>query len=110
MPAASARSISARAVSSSQLALCIIERSSTSPKVMAPRQSVDTLTPAAPRLRISMRRKITRTMNFVAPCARGLEEIVAQELRALGADAVEPGRMHVRFAGELELAYRACLW
>jgi 23S rRNA (guanine2445-N2)-methyltransferase / 23S rRNA (guanine2069-N7)-methyltransferase len=49
-------------------------------------------------------------MDFVAPCARGLEAIVEQELRALGADPVEPGRMHVRFAGALELAYRACLW
>ena len=49
-------------------------------------------------------------MKFFATCARGLEKILAEELRQLRADDVEPGRGGVRFHGDLALLYRANLW
>ena len=48
--------------------------------------------------------------RYFATCARGLEPVLADELRQLGADAVEPGRGGVSFAGDLALLYRANLW
>ena len=50
-------------------------------------------------------------MQFFATCAKALEPLVAAELRTFGAvaDVVET-RAGVAFAGELETAYRACLW
>ncbi len=48
--------------------------------------------------------------RFFATCGRGVESVLADELRALGAVDVEPGRGGVAFAGDLELLYRACLW
>src|SRR5436305_4674770 len=50
------------------------------------------------------------TLKFFATCARGLEKILADELRALHADDVEPGRGGVRFHGDLATLYRANLW
>ncbi len=48
-------------------------------------------------------------MRFVATCARGTEEALSREIRALGVEAVpEPGA--VAFEGELEAGYRALLW
>lgn len=49
-------------------------------------------------------------MRFFATCARALEPLLADELRACGASAIEPTRAGVAFAGGLESAYRACLW
>ena len=49
-------------------------------------------------------------MRFFATCARALEPLLADELRSFGATAVEPIRAGVGFEGELEVAYRACLW
>lgn len=43
-------------------------------------------------------------------CARGLEPLLAQELRRLGAQQVEPGRGGVGCVGGLDLVYRANLW
>src|SRR4051794_20909465 len=48
--------------------------------------------------------------KFFATCARGLEPILAEELRALGAVTVEPGRGGVGFAGDMAILYRANLW
>src|SRR5262249_24970145 len=48
--------------------------------------------------------------RYFATCARGIEPVLAGELRQLGADAVEPGRGGVAFAGPRELLYRANLW
>ena len=48
--------------------------------------------------------------SFFATTAKGMEELLAAELRDLDADAVEVGRAGVSFTGSLELAYRACLW
>jgi len=50
------------------------------------------------------------TLRFFATCARGLEKILADELRDLGAELVEPGRGGARFEGDLALLYRANLW
>lgn len=48
--------------------------------------------------------------RFFAACTLGLETVLAEELRALGADAVEPRRGGCAFAGDLPLGYAACLW
>jgi putative N6-adenine-specific DNA methylase len=50
------------------------------------------------------------TLKFFATCARGLEKILAEELRELRAEQVEPGRGGVRFHGDLALLYRANLY
>lgn len=48
--------------------------------------------------------------DFFATTAKGLEEVLAQELSALGAERVVAGRAGVAFGGRLAVAYRACLW
>ena len=48
--------------------------------------------------------------RFFATCARGLEPVLADELRALGAQDVAPGRGGTAFAGDTALLYRANLW
>ncbi len=47
--------------------------------------------------------------QFFAPCPRGLEAILAQELAALGAGGIKSTDGGVHFAGALELCYRANL-
>src|SRR5690242_13748493 len=49
------------------------------------------------------------TERFFAPCPRGLEQPLADEVTALGASDVVPAEGGVGFAGELDLAYRANL-
>lgn len=46
---------------------------------------------------------------MVAKTFQGLEEVLAEELRALGAENVEPGRRMVMFEGDLETMYKANL-
>src|SRR4051812_43542704 len=48
--------------------------------------------------------------RYFATCGRGIEPILADELRALGAADVTPGRGGVAFAGDRALLYRANLW
>src|SRR5262249_1529925 len=48
--------------------------------------------------------------HYFATCARGIEPVLGDELRALGAAHVEPGRGGVHFRGDQELLYRANLW
>jgi 23S rRNA (guanine2445-N2)-methyltransferase / 23S rRNA (guanine2069-N7)-methyltransferase len=48
--------------------------------------------------------------RFFATTARGLTEALAAELRELGAVDVEEAPAGVKFAGPLEVAYRACVW
>jgi putative N6-adenine-specific DNA methylase len=48
--------------------------------------------------------------KLFATCARGLEAILADELRALGAADAHPGRGGVQFLGDLDLLYKANLW
>lgn len=58
------------------------------------------------------RRKPTRSSHyrFFATTAKGLEPIVADELRALGAIDVKEERGGASFEGSPAIAYRACLW
>lgn len=49
-------------------------------------------------------------IEFFATAGRGLEPLLADELRALGADQVREARGGVAFAGELRVGYAACLW
>jgi len=48
--------------------------------------------------------------RFFATCAKGLEYLLVDELRALGADEVREALAGVHFEGDLGIAYRACLW
>ncbi len=48
--------------------------------------------------------------SLFAPVPLGLEAVLAGELRALGAKRVRPGKAGVAFTGDLETAYRVCLW
>jgi putative N6-adenine-specific DNA methylase len=50
------------------------------------------------------------TEHYFATCGRGIESVLADELRALGAAGVEPGRGGVHFRGDLALLYQANLW
>jgi putative N6-adenine-specific DNA methylase len=47
--------------------------------------------------------------EMVAKTFQGLEDVLAEELRALGAENVETGKRMVSFEGDLELLYRANL-
>lgn len=49
-------------------------------------------------------------LTLFATCARGVEPVLAEELRALGASGVRPARAGVAFAGDLRTALAACLW
>lgn len=52
----------------------------------------------------------TRTLTFFAPCAKGMEYLLVDELQALGAQDVHEALAGVHFSGALEMGYRACLW
>ncbi len=51
-----------------------------------------------------------KSILFFAPTAKGLEEVLAKELKEIGASNVKAQRAGVEFEGTLETAYRACLW
>jgi 23S rRNA (guanine2445-N2)-methyltransferase / 23S rRNA (guanine2069-N7)-methyltransferase len=53
---------------------------------------------------------MTSNFRYAATCPKGVEHLLAEELRALGASAVVEGQAVVRFEGALETGYRACLW
>jgi 23S rRNA (guanine2445-N2)-methyltransferase / 23S rRNA (guanine2069-N7)-methyltransferase len=48
--------------------------------------------------------------DFFATCPKGLESLLAAELSGLGASDIKETVAGVAFSGELEVAYRACLW
>ena len=48
--------------------------------------------------------------RYFATCGRGIEPVLADELRALGGADVVPGRGGVYFAGDRALLYQANLW
>ena len=48
--------------------------------------------------------------EFFATCPKGFEQLLAGELRSLGAEGVRSLHGQVAFTGSLETAYRACLW
>jgi len=49
-------------------------------------------------------------LTFFATCPRGIEGLLAHELRSFGLDGVHQLRAGVAFTGPLESGYRACLW
>ena len=49
-------------------------------------------------------------LSFFAFSPRYAEDLLAAELRALGAASVREVAAGVSFAGPLEIGYRACLW
>lgn len=51
----------------------------------------------------------TDSFEMVAKTFQGLEEVLADELRAIGAQNVEQGRRMVSFSGDKEMLYRANL-
>ncbi|WP_372522944.1 bifunctional 23S rRNA (guanine(2069)-N(7))-methyltransferase RlmK/23S rRNA (guanine(2445)-N(2))-methyltransferase RlmL [Sulfuricaulis sp.] len=53
---------------------------------------------------------MTLPLKFFATCPKGIEPLLADELRALAAEGVRETRAGVAFEGALATAYRACLW
>jgi len=53
---------------------------------------------------------MNQPLSFFAPCPLGLEGLLAEELRALGASSVRAARAGVAFSGDIGTGYRACLW
>jgi putative N6-adenine-specific DNA methylase len=53
---------------------------------------------------------VLNTEHYFATCGRGIEPVLAEELRGLGAASVEQGRGGVHFSGDLALLYQANLW
>src|SRR5688572_19747283 len=49
-------------------------------------------------------------MKFFATCPIGVADLLAAELKELGATRAREMKSGVEFEGELEVAYRACLW
>ena len=58
----------------------------------------------------TQRRPAEVHLRLFATAARGLEPLLAGELRALGAAGVKEVRAGCSFAGTIETAYRVCLW
>jgi putative N6-adenine-specific DNA methylase len=52
---------------------------------------------------------MSQKFEMVAKTLKGLEEVLAEELRTLGAENVEPGCRMVSFEGDLAMMYRANL-
>jgi len=50
-----------------------------------------------------------KKFEMVAKTFQGLEEVLAEELRGIGAENVEPGKRMVMFEGDLEILYKANL-
>lgn len=53
---------------------------------------------------------MTTARQFFATCPKGIESLLAEELRQLGAEMVKETRAGVAFEGTLAIGYRACLW
>jgi 23S rRNA (guanine2445-N2)-methyltransferase / 23S rRNA (guanine2069-N7)-methyltransferase len=53
---------------------------------------------------------MSNVRTFFASCPKGLEYLLVDELKALGADAAREALAGVHFEGPIEFGYRACLW
>ena len=53
---------------------------------------------------------MTQMLDLYATVPGGMEDLLAREIAALGAENIRPGRSGVGFSGTLECAYRICLW
>ncbi len=51
-----------------------------------------------------------KQLDWLATCPKGIEPLLADELQVLGADQIKQTVAAVHFQGNLELAYRVCLW
>jgi 23S rRNA (guanine2445-N2)-methyltransferase / 23S rRNA (guanine2069-N7)-methyltransferase len=49
-------------------------------------------------------------LDWLATCPKGMEQLLSDELLALGATEVKQTVAAVHFQGELKKAYKACLW
>ncbi|MDH5785243.1 MAG: bifunctional 23S rRNA (guanine(2069)-N(7))-methyltransferase RlmK/23S rRNA (guanine(2445)-N(2))-methyltransferase RlmL [Chromatiales bacterium] len=49
-------------------------------------------------------------MKFFATTPRGMSQLLVRELREAGAEKIRPSAAGASFEGELEVAYRLCLW
>jgi len=49
-------------------------------------------------------------LAFFATCPKGMESLLLEELREMGAASVKETRAGVAFEGPLSFGYRACLW
>lgn len=56
------------------------------------------------------RNPVMTTHRFFAPCPRGVEPLLCDELRGLGIATVRPTTAGVAFDATLGRGYRACLW
>ena len=52
----------------------------------------------------------TENLDWLATCPKGMEQLLSDELLALGAEEVKQTVAAVHFQGELKIAYEACLW
>ncbi|WP_298850201.1 bifunctional 23S rRNA (guanine(2069)-N(7))-methyltransferase RlmK/23S rRNA (guanine(2445)-N(2))-methyltransferase RlmL [uncultured Aquimonas sp.] len=52
----------------------------------------------------------TEIRRYFATCPKGLEYLLVDELKALGAEGVREALAGVYFEGPIGIAYRACLW
>ena len=48
--------------------------------------------------------------EIFAVCPKGAEQLLADEIRHLGGEVIKESHLGVRWLGDLELAYRFCLW
>ena len=53
---------------------------------------------------------IGQTQELFAVCPKGVEQLLADEIRQLGGEVIKENHLGVRWLGDLELAYRFCLW
>ncbi|AQQ67528.1 23S rRNA (guanine(2445)-N(2))/(guanine(2069)-N(7))-methyltransferase [Microbulbifer agarilyticus] len=53
---------------------------------------------------------MTEKFEFTATCPKGLENVLASELRQIGANVLREQPAAVRFDGDLAMAYRVNLW
>lgn len=53
---------------------------------------------------------MSQPLSFFATCPKGLESLLLDEIRTMGASKVKETVAGVHFEGGLPLAYRACLW
>ncbi|MDF1762508.1 MAG: bifunctional 23S rRNA (guanine(2069)-N(7))-methyltransferase RlmK/23S rRNA (guanine(2445)-N(2))-methyltransferase RlmL [Oleibacter sp.] len=50
------------------------------------------------------------TQSWVAICAKGIEALVADEIRQFGGVVLKESPANVQFTGDLQVAYTVCLW
>ena len=53
---------------------------------------------------------MSTTYSLFASCPKGIEDLLQQELQQLGAGDASALSAGVAFSGDLQMAYRACLW